>query len=401
MQDLQQGVLPLNMGQIEELDEKIKIIELEPPKPKGRPKSDAAAIGPELPETIADVKDRSFDDRFAELNRIPLFMRDLDETDGADGENSSLEALKSLAFDGEPWEVATSFKENGNDSFKHKEYKDAIEYYTKALQTKSGRSEIDEACYVNRAACNLELQNYGKVLYDCSRALRINAKNLKALYRSARACIAVDRLDEAQDVITRGLLLDPENAPMKAQLSLLEKKLTLALDKRKRDDARIAKEQNESRNISLALKQRNISVLKSARPPDMGDAKLYLSDAEDPESSLVFPTVFLYPLTYQSDFLAAFAEVYTIQSQLDLILAERPPWDQQGQYTVKNVDCFMETRTGGLIKLGKKVNLGSALGSGKVDVLDGVVRIYVVPKPEASSWIDAFKKEKELTRPKN
>lgn len=387
------------MVQIEELDEKLNIIQLEPPKPKGREKQDPNSIGPELPESIADVKERSFEERFAELNRIPLFMRELDETDGANGENSGLEALKSLAYDGEPWEVATSFKENGNDSFKHKEYKDAIEYYTKALQTKAGRPEIDEACYVNRAACNLELQNYGKVLGDCSKALQINPKNIKALYRSSRACIAVDRLDEAQDVLTRGMLLDPENKSMKQQLDVLENKLKTALDKRKRDDERAAKERTEATNIATALRQRNISIVKTARPPDMGDAKVYLSDPSDSSSSLVFPTVFLYPLTYQTDFLASFAEVYTIQSQLDLVLEQRPPWDTKEQYTPKNVECYMETKTGGLIKLGKKVNLGSALGSGKVVVIDGVVRIYVVPKAEASGWVDAFKKEKELTKP--
>lgn len=387
------------MGQIDELDDKLKIIELEPPRTHEKSRASSETIGPEIPDSIADVKERSFDERFAELNRIPLFMRELDETDGSIGENNGLEALKSLAFDGEPWEIATSFKENGNESFRHREYKDAIEYYTKALQTKCGQLEIDEVCYVNRAACNLELQNFGKVLGDCSKALKINPKNLKALYRSTRACIAVDRFEEAQDVLTRGLVLDPENTGMKQQLVILERKLQTALEKRKKDDARLEKARVEARNIENALKQRSISIVKTARPPDTGDARLYLSDPSDVESSLVFPTVFIYPLSYQTDFLAAFAEVYTIQSQLDLILEQSPAWDQSGEYTPKNVDCFMETRTRGLIKLGKKVTLGSVLGSGKVDVLDGIVRIYLVPKSKATTWIANFKQEKELTKP--
>ena len=128
------------MTSVQQLDDKLKIIELEPARSKGDGSAKAQKIGPAVPEAINDVKERSFDERFADLNRIPLFMRELDETDGANGENVGLEALKSLAFDGEPWEVATSFKENGNDSYKHKEYRDAIEYYTKALQANSGRS---------------------------------------------------------------------------------------------------------------------------------------------------------------------------------------------------------------------------------------------------------------------
>lgn len=355
-------------------------------------------LGPEVPKPKQDVNNQSLDDRIAELNRLPLFMRDLDETDGANGENSSLEALKALAFDGDPWEVATSFKKNGNDAFKRKSYKDAIEHYTKALQTKCGQPEIDEACYVNRAACNLELENYGKVLADCSKALKINPKNMKALYRSSKACIAVDRLDEAQDVITRGLSLEPGNKSLLGQLEILQRRLERALDKRKRDDERKQKLELEKYNLNVALRSRNISVVKSRRPPDTGDAKIYLSDPRDSSSSLVFPTMFLYPLTYQSDFLAQFAEVYTVQSQLDIVLEQAPPWDDKKQYTPKSVDCFMETTGGGLIKLGKKATLGTALGSGKVEVVDGIVRIHVVPKTAAAAWIDAFKAEKELTR---
>lgn len=378
------------MTLIDDLDDKLSVIELQS-------KSANKKILPQLPDAIADVRDKSFDERFAELNRVPLFMRELDETDGKDGENRELEALKSLAYEGEPWEVATSFKENGNESFRAKEYKDAIQYYTKALQLKCGRDDIDEICHVNRAACNLELQNYGKVLADCSKALKINPRNLKALYRSARACIAVDRLDEAQDVLERGLLLDPENVGLKQQLAALEKKLKAALDKRQREDERRHKESTEARNIVLALSQRNIIVTKSSRPPDAGDGKICLSDPADSMSALVFPTVFLYPLAYQSDFLAAFAEVYTIQSQLDIILEQPPPWDERRQYTPKNVECYMETKTGGLIKLGKKAELGAALGSGKVEVKDGIVRIFVLPKSESAAWIEQFKKEKAMT----
>lgn len=37
-------------------------------------------------------------------------------------------------------------------------------------------------------------------------------KNIKALYRSAKACLAIDKLDEAEDAITRAMNLDPSNS---------------------------------------------------------------------------------------------------------------------------------------------------------------------------------------------
>ena len=40
-------------------------------------------------------------------------MTKLDETDGDGGENVNLEALKSLAYEGDPDEIASNFKNQG------------------------------------------------------------------------------------------------------------------------------------------------------------------------------------------------------------------------------------------------------------------------------------------------
>ena len=63
-------------------------------------------------------------------------------------------------------------------------------------------------------------------------------------------------------------------------------------------------------------------------------------------------------------------------------------------YTPKGVECYMETLDGGLVKLGRKVPLITVLGSGKVEVVDEVVRIFVVPKPKAEAWVGEFKAQK-------
>lgn len=51
----------------------------------------------------------------------------------------------------------------------------------------------------------------------------------------------------------------------------------------------------------------------------------------------------------------------------------------------------METGSGGLIKAGKNVSLGKILGSGGVEVVDGIVRINVVLKSRAKAWIEEMK----------
>lgn len=54
----------------------------------------------------------------------------------------------------------------------------------------------------------------------------------------------------------------------------------------------------------------------------------------------------------------------------------------------------METVAGGLIKVGKKMSLGKVLGSGKAEVVDGLVTVSVVPKEKTADWIEEFKKRK-------
>jgi hypothetical protein len=58
--------------------------------------------------------------------------------------------------------VAENFKNQGNECFKvgKSQYKDAINYYTKALETDCKDDKIIEACLTNRAAVNLELGMY-------------------------------------------------------------------------------------------------------------------------------------------------------------------------------------------------------------------------------------------------
>ena len=63
--------------------------------------------GAELPKAIADVKLQSTEEFLKQLNKMPLFMTELDEEGEDGGENEALEAIKALAYEGEPWEVYT------------------------------------------------------------------------------------------------------------------------------------------------------------------------------------------------------------------------------------------------------------------------------------------------------
>lgn len=92
------------------------------------------------------------------------------------GENIELEAIRALQYEGPRSEVALGFKENGNEMARAKRWKDGKDFYTQALGVLHKESnhdptsamnqgaeiqkekKIEEACYINRALCNLELR---------------------------------------------------------------------------------------------------------------------------------------------------------------------------------------------------------------------------------------------------
>jgi hypothetical protein len=54
----------------------------------------------------------------------------------------------------------------------------------------------------------------------------------------------------------------------------------------------------------------------------------------------------------------------------------------------------METISGGLIKVGRNMSLLGILGGGKVEIVDGVVRVNVLLKGKAGKWIEEVKARK-------
>lgn len=273
--------------------------------------------------------------------------------------------------------------------------------------------ELEEACYVNRALCNLELsmyfrvpssglristngdgsENYRSTTIDCAAALRLNPRNVKAYYRSSLALLALDKIIEASDACSRGMAIDPTNTA----LSNLNTKITnrqvaiAAIQKKKQE--REERIQKEKLMLATALRARNIHTRATAQPPDMEDASVHLTpDPLSPTSTLMLPVVLLYPLHLQSDVVKAFPETDTIPQHLDYILPL--PFDEKQEYTIANVEYYIETASGGLVKMGKNVSLGKMLGSADVEVVDGIVQINVIPKNRAKAWIEEMKMKK-------
>ncbi|KAG5295498.1 TPR repeat protein [Histoplasma capsulatum] len=389
---------------------------------------------PPMPPGMASVKSHTAEEIFDMMNKTPLFMTDLSKATDGDEENIGLEAMRALQYEGTRAEVAQGFRESGNEVTRQKKWADGKEFYTKAIAVLTGDNkweessdpegdrikerEIAEACYTNRALCNLELskklpphlpvpkkksvvsrwliyklENYRSTTLDCASALKLNPKNVKAYYRSTCALFALDKIPQAEDTCARGLALDPPNKPlqtMSAKISARKSALEEIAAKRRAEEERARK---EKLLLNSALRAREIRVRNSDQPPELEDAVIHLSpDPLSPKSTLFFPTVFLYPMEAQSDFVKAFAETETISDQLRYIFPL--PWDSRQEYKLESVECFMETVAGGLIKVGKKMPLLKILAGGKVEVVDGLVKINIVPTGKSKQWIEEMKARK-------
>lgn len=91
---------------------------------------------------------------------------------------------------------AMAAKEEGNELYKNGKFPEAINVYTRAL----GLATTDEEKVTllnNRAGCHFQDRNFRACVADCSEALAIEPKNVKALLRRGLAYENIEKIDQA------------------------------------------------------------------------------------------------------------------------------------------------------------------------------------------------------------
>lgn len=347
------------------------------------------------------LSDEDVAKKLAEFDSIPLFMKSLpsEETDDA-----ALAALQNLAYEGTPDEIALNFKEQGNDYFKGKRYREALGFYTQGMDAQPTDPTMQEALLCNRAACNLELENYGSVLRDCSGALSINTRSSKAYFRSALALIALKRVEEALDCCDRCLSYDTFNQGIQAVKKRIEKAKMEKDEKERRRQERIQKEKEAEWKLKTAFRERNLIVLQK---PDGSSNPTYPTfDQEDPTGkTLVFPVFFLYPQYATSDVISQFVEDTPFSAHLSVMFppnAEPPSWDVKRQYIDGELIVYAMTHRKRLLKVGKKMSLRDVLNASKakegdprdgLELKDGCLSFAVLPKgDDERRWVEEYKR---------
>ncbi|KZP00692.1 TPR-like protein [Calocera viscosa TUFC12733] len=345
------------------------------------------------------------------FDRTPLFMQSLPSSSAGEGEEDdqesvALEALKSLAHEGTADGAALNFKELGNEYFRGKRWREAVGFYTQGIDAKPEDMKLRESLLLNRAACNLELQNYRKVLADTSLVLLSSPTASKAYYRAGLALTRLEKWHEALDVLGRAAALQPGDAGVARALEEARRGKEEA--QRKVHEKREAGEMR--RAVEVALQARAITLVKTQSPPPQEAFPFFdpsylppngaTFTPPPPTTPLVMPVLLLYPLVAQTDLLTAFPESSTFQEQLTPVLADPPPWDEQGAYKLGTVGVYVVTVRGRVLKLamGRRLLDVWPAAAGKEGLGDGVVcrdgwvEVYLLPRGEEErKWVDEMK----------
>mmetsp|Transcript_42440 Transcript_42440/g.66390 ORF Transcript_42440/g.66390 Transcript_42440/m.66390 type:complete len:572 (+) Transcript_42440:90-1805(+) len=154
-----------------------------------------------------------------------------DSDDESEGEGSSGDDLEnqtiSETIDKEEFEEiknsADDWKEEGNQKYRAKDYRGAIDCYTKALQADPSIVSI----YGNRAAAQMMLAEFDKVVADCDTAIGLDPNFAKAYTRKAKALAATGDFPGALAACQLGLTRGAGDRKEMADLKLLADKASV------------------------------------------------------------------------------------------------------------------------------------------------------------------------------
>jgi len=176
----------------------------------------------------------------ADLN-FEVELIDFTEDDDEDQLNDEKKQKWDMS-DEEKKAAAEKLKEEGTELFKKQDYANAAEKYTEASEyinddeesTVPGNSkELYINCLNNAAMCLLKIKRYSATVSACSSVIRVDEKNVKALYRRGLASMKTEDFPKAKNDLLLARSLDKKNKAVHKACSELKGAITAAKEKEK------------------------------------------------------------------------------------------------------------------------------------------------------------------------
>ncbi|KAL4696249.1 hypothetical protein H8957_001514 [Semnopithecus entellus] len=273
-----------------------------------------------------------------EFEKVPLFMKKVpSEIDPR--ENPDLACLQSIIFDEElsPEEQAKTYKDEGNDYFKEKDYKKAVISYTEGLKKKCANPDLNAVLYTNRAAAQYYLGNFRSAVSDVTAARKLKSCYLKAMRCSCHIDAKVKKLLEMRAKAEKLKQIEQRDV---GKSNLKEKK-----------------ERNQNEALLEAVKARNIRLSETTCEDEisasegLGEFFLERLSSENPHGArlnldnqgrLSWPVLLLYPEYAQLHFISAFHEDSRFIDHLMVMFGETSSWDLEQKYCSDNLEVYVE-----------------------------------------------------------
>merc|ERR1712227_92216 len=186
------------------------------------------------PKTQEEPDNRTVDEIYEELKNHPAFMKDFDPSQEL---SPSMEGLMKLKYETEDADdKADAYKDDGNNNFKNKKYRWAVDSYTEGIKAKSANKELNAILYCNRAAAQFHIANYGSSLRDAQFSLKFKPDHMKAVIRAAQCSFELCKFPATITWCDYGLKLNPtENKLLDIRMQAEQQLKKQSRDKRKED----------------------------------------------------------------------------------------------------------------------------------------------------------------------
>ncbi|CAH9145030.1 unnamed protein product [Cuscuta epithymum] len=175
------------------------------------------------PEALGHDKRRRMEKTASELSSAPQSKESepsgkSNSSSGAANQYSYLQKFDSISHLSSRFRTEDSFadanseKEMGNDLFKKKRFNEAIDCYSRSIALSP-----TAVAYANRAMAYLKIKRFQEAENDCTEALNLDDRYIKAYCRRSTARKELGKLRESIEDANIALRLEPDNHEVKKQ----------------------------------------------------------------------------------------------------------------------------------------------------------------------------------------
>ena len=176
-------------------------------------------------------------------------------------------------------ETAVSWKEKGNKFVQERQYAEALNCYSKAIELDAN----DPILYSNRSAMYYNLNYFDNAIIDAEMAITLRPTYAKAYLRKGNALEGLKRYKEALDSYEAGLKQDPDNEQLieaqKKLKELMEKPNDNIINEQNGKDMNLIEKYALKKNVRIYLdKKIGNNVVLCGNIAEVNEGLIYFKD---------------------------------------------------------------------------------------------------------------------------